>query len=248
MNKIWKFTPSFPRELSSEKIPAAVAVFIESSRLEVQPVPGNCNADITSVQLAITLDSFAVDCFLWDSCIFVSARMRDAMSLNPLSIQYIDIDASESTALIRSMDYKVMKIRITADVADPCASNYTTPEIYPGGPIGSVLRFPQRIAIRAGINPTHDLFHDRFFDEPFCSDELALRVLQARCTGVRFIDPARMVGDRIAFRTLRGVEEEVNWNAKKKVLRTKLVEVSTNTESGPQWSSVTGAPKEQRIG
>jgi hypothetical protein len=248
MNRIWKFTPWFPYEIGIANFVGSCVVRFEPSNLAARASLGEFKDGFPEVQLDLKLENCSVDCFQWESCIFVSERMRRTMTLEPNSIQYFDIDASGSAPLPRSMNYKIMNIPVTADIADPTTSRYLSPEIYPGGPIGAILRFPQHIAIRSDAKADHDLFHDQFFGEPFCSDELALRVLQAACTGVRFIDPAHMVGDRIAFRTLRGVEEEVNWNAKRKVLQTKLVEVSTNTESGPQWSSVTEAPREQRIG
>jgi hypothetical protein len=101
-----------------------------------------------------------------------------------------------------------------------------------------MLSFAERISIRADVVPDYELFHDQFFGELFCTDAMALRLLQFGCTGVRFIDPAHMTGNRVRFRTLRGVEQEEEWLSTKRILHTDLVEVIANTDTGPQWVSV----------
>jgi hypothetical protein len=241
MNKIWKFTPSFPREFAIERMSSCFSVYVESSLRDAGRSRGI--DDIVGAQLAINIENFDADCFQWDSCIFVSERMRNAMSLDVTAIQFFDVDASDSAPLPRSLNYKAMSIPVTEEISDPSKSNYMSPEIYPGGPIGSVLRFPQLIALRSDVQPMHDLFLDSFFGEPFCTDYFALRLLQANCTGVLFIDPNHMTCEHVRFRTLRGVEEEVQSRFRRQTRTTKVVEPLSNTHDVPQGIS---APQASR--
>ena len=55
----------------------------------------------------------------------------------------------------------------------------------------------------------------------FCTDELALRVLRAECTGMRFLDPMDLRSWN-RFRTLRGLEQS-EWGRKRKTFRNKLI-------------------------
>jgi hypothetical protein len=53
------------------------------------------------------------------------------------------------------------------------------------------------------------LFYDTFFSSiVLCTDEFAMRILEAGCTGVRFVDPNNDpdTGERF-HRTLKGIEE-----------------------------------------
>ena len=45
---------------------------------------------------------------------------------------------------------------------------------------------PDAVAFRADAEPAHEIFYDRFFKIVLCTDEFALRVLRAGCTGMRF--------------------------------------------------------------
>jgi len=64
------------------------------------------------------------------------------------------------------------------------------------------------IAMRHDTNPEHELFRDAFFRKHiFCTDEFAARVLQRKCTGLRFLDLGYLGHEPAHFRTLDGVEE-----------------------------------------
>ena len=242
MNKVWKFTPRVPTEIGLDRLVSSCAVLFDPRHWQRGASVGQLQSDIPDVQLRLTLENFRVDCFSWESWIFVSERLRSVMALDAADIQFFDVDASGSAALPRSMHYKIMNIPVTEDISDPSKSDYISPEMYPGGPTGRMLSFAERIAIRSDVVPSHELFHDQFFGELFCTDALALRLLQFGCTGVRFVDPSHMTGNRVRFRTLRGVEEEQEWISTKKIQHTELVEVLVNTENGPQWTAVPASP------
>ena len=82
---------------------------------------------------------------------------------------------------------------------------------------------PIAVAFQPEARPVHEIFVDRFFKAVYCTDAFAVRVLEAGCTGVRFLDPATPFGVQRGYhRTLRGVEED-EWDSGKKVFRSKLV-------------------------
>jgi hypothetical protein len=97
----------------------------------------------------------------------------------------------------------IMHVPAVEAVSDPGQSVYHGTEGTSEKPI-----LTGRIAIRHDADPQHDIFRDNFFSRfVFCTDELAVRVLQRRCSGLRFVDPWYLTYP-MRFRSLRGVEEE----------------------------------------
>jgi hypothetical protein len=148
--------------------------------------------------------------------------MRQAMALNSTEIQFFPVDASSSAPEPRALNYQIMSVPVTDDISDVGASKYTMVDLSPGK---SVPLGVSSIAIRLAARPMYELFHDRFFrGNQFCTDGFALRVLQAGCTGVRFLDPSRLGGGPMRFRTVRGLEEEGDWDPERKIEHTRLIE------------------------
>ena len=151
---------------------------------------------------------FDRDCFQIGPLTFVSEKLRRAMALGPADIQYFDVDAA-GFPLPCSKHYQLMHVPVTEDVSDPEHSDYS----FRQRPDGlELLSPPHAIAFRRGAEPAHQIFCDRFFKVILCTDELALRVLWAGCTGLRFVDPARLRDGLGPYRTLRGVEEDDVWD------------------------------------
>jgi hypothetical protein len=177
---------------------------------------------LPTAKLKLTLENFDFDCFPRSSFTLVSEKMRSAMALGPKDVQYFEVDTSQSARLPQSKHYQIMHIPVTEDVCDPKNSDYLCHHRSDGSvsPIGAPLA-----VFRPDAEPTHEIFYDRFFKVPYCTDELALRVLRAGCSGIRFFDPTRPFGGNAsAFRTVRGVEQEVKWDPFRKILRTKLIQ------------------------
>jgi hypothetical protein len=176
---------------------------------------------LPTAKLELTLESFDVDCFTESWFTLVSEKMRCAMALGPADVQYFEVDSSRSARLPQSKHYQIMHIPVTEDVSDPKNSDYTYHHFSDGSVTGGS---PRAVAFRPDAEPTHEIFYDRFFKVIYCTDEFALRVLRAGCSGIRFFDPARFGGNASAFRTVRGVEQEVKWDPFRKILRTKLIQ------------------------
>ena len=177
---------------------------------------------LPTARLELTLESFDIDCFLVDSFTLVSEKMRCAMALGPADVQYVEVDASRSAPLPQSKHYQIMHVPVTEDVSDPKNSDYTYHHHSDGSVTGGT---PHAVVFRPDAEPTHEIFYDRFFKVIYCTDEFALRVLRAGCSGIRFFDPARgLSGNASAFRTLRGMEQEEKWDPFRKILRTKLIQ------------------------
>jgi hypothetical protein len=112
-----------------------------------------------------------------------------------------------------------MHVPVTEDISDPERSDYT----FHHRPSGDEVEDrPNAVAFRSDVDPSSEIFCDRFFKIVFCADALALRVLRAGCGGVRFLDSADL-RDWNRFRTLRGVEKS-EWDRKRKSFRDKLIQ------------------------
>lgn len=124
------------------------------------------------------------------------------MALSPEAAQFFDVDLSECSEAVRASDYKIMNVSTLEDALDECETMSIA-----GTKIGT-LRFGK--AIKEGFRPANDIFHDRMVrGHVFCTDALAMRVLAAGCTSMRFFDPATFQFSPMdTFRTLRGVERQ----------------------------------------
>lgn len=78
-----------------------------------------------------------------------------------------------------------MHIPVTEDVADLKNSDYFCRHYSDGSVRPS--RIPFSLVFRSDAEPTHDIFYDKFFKIIYCTDEFALRVLKAGCSGVFFL-------------------------------------------------------------
>ena len=183
---------------------------------------GRINTDVVrSVKLTILREDFEGDYFNWCGCMFVSEKLRNAMALGASVVEFFEVDDSESAALPRSKKYRMMLPLLEDDVSDRKRSRYGWQMIRPRGyaaekrhrirPTKSdVPHYVYHIAIRPDFEPDCDLFYDSFFRHTlFCTDALALRVLEAGCTGMSFVSPAGYRKGRPRVRrTLDGVEED----------------------------------------
>jgi hypothetical protein len=219
----WMFMPWLPYHISRGRLNKHCRFSNDMEMFRSRPAVGEFErSGVPTARLELTLESFDVDCFLEGSFTLVSEKMRAAMALGPTDIQYFDVDASRSACLPQSKHYQIMHVPVTEDVSEPEDSDYLCRH----SPDGSVrlVGVPDALAFRLDAKPKHEIFYDRFFKIIYCNDELALRVLRAGCSGLRFFDPTRPFGGNgSAFRTARGVEEEVAWDPFRKKLRTKLI-------------------------
>jgi hypothetical protein len=225
MQRVWEFSAWLPYEiglgnlvrncqfLNSEEVAAAG---MSPGRKRDTPFP--------VAQLKLMLPSFSVDCFVWEAYTLVSERLRAAMALPENDVEYFPVDASSSAAVPRAMNYMVMSVSVVDRVPYPRRGRRFRLE-------GDVLdsSVPDAKAINENCRPGHRLFHDeQYIGSMFCTDDLAMAALKAGCTGVRFLDPrySPLVGP-MRFRTLRGVEEEGDWDPVRKIEHTTVVEEVT---------------------
>ena len=215
--RVWLFSPCLPRNTSLSEFVDHCRLLNGAAVFEGGPSAGQHKDSFPIAELELRLDTFDLDCFFYESCIFVSAHLREAMALPPSSIQFFDVDASRSAPVPRQKDYKIMNVPVTEEVSDLSTSEFMTRDLIPGMSVPFNI---QKISIRPNATPSFDLFHDsNFRGYIFCTDALAIRALRAECTGIRFSDPTRMSVDRpMRFRTLRGLEESAPSNSTHSVL------------------------------
>jgi len=220
MKTLWMFTPWLPYSLNRGQLLGRCEFLNGLELVRARPVEGEFVRDeLPTLQIEFTAEDYDVDCFDWNGFTFVSEKMRQAMALGPSDIQYLDVDSSRSAPLPRSKHYQIMHVPVTEDVSDPERSDYT----FRHRPSGDEVEGrPDAVAFRRDVDPASEIFYDRFFKVVFCTDALALRVLRAGCTEVRFVDPVDLRGWN-RFRTLRGVEES-EWDPKRKIFRDKLIQ------------------------
>jgi hypothetical protein len=219
----WMFMPWLSPHIGLGKLNKHCAFSNETEMFWSHPAAGKfAKKELPTAKLELTLKNFDFDCFPWGMFTLVSEKMRSAMALGPADVQYFEVDSSQSARLPQSKHYQIMHIPVTEDVSDPKNSDYTYRHHSDGSVTGGS---PIAVAFRPDAEPTHEIFYDRFFKVIYCTDEFALRVLRAGCSGIRFFDPARPFGGNgSAFRTVRGVEQEVKWDPFRKILRTKLIQ------------------------
>jgi hypothetical protein len=177
---------------------------------------------IPVAQLRLTLEEFDADYFGWGPHYFASERLIEAMALDSSAARFFEVDASQSAPLPRSKNYRLMEVAVTEDVADPEKSDYEMRRPRPDLPL-SPSHF-RHYAFRPDAAPKHGLFYDSFFRSVFCTEAFALRVLKSGCTGMEFNDPNNPQQGRYFSRTLRGIEEYIDWDPVNGVSITEVVQ------------------------
>lgn len=221
--RIWQFTPWLPYEIELKTLVRHCSFLNSAEVFEAWlPALAGGNDPYPVPQLKLTMKQFEVDCFSWESLILVSSRMREVMALPPESFRFFEVDCSHSTPDVQAKGFQVMGIAAREAAVDPDHSEFMLARITPENPPMPVGE--TRIAIKPDFVPQCDLFYDAFFrGHMFCTDALALRLLRASCAGVRFVDPDHPVGNRMQFRTLRGIERN-DWEEEGETMTATVVE------------------------
>jgi hypothetical protein len=224
MSDIWWFTHWLPDEPGLDRLGeycrfVNVDEMFRAWRDAKEPTPN----DFPVAQLELRLESFSLDCFVWVAnargYTLVSQDLRDAMALGPQDVEYLPVDASLSAPLPRSKKYMIMRVPVIENIFDPDQSDYKIRNI-----VGLPKNFisATHMAVRPDAKPTHKIFQDSFFPGIYCTEEFAVRLLQRRCSGVRFYDPAYFNSNPMFLRSLRGIEEET-WDPVQEKYHTKLL-------------------------
>ena len=220
MKTFWVVTPWFPHWENRKGLWSGYEFWNAAELLPLLPAAGEFGAALPIARLEFTREDFGEDCFRLGKFMFVSEEMRRVMALGPSDIQYFDVDSSQSAPLPRSKRYQLMHVPVAEDVTDPARSDYQ----FRHRPDGDELwGTPDAVAFRPDAEPAHELFYDRFFKIALCTDEFALRVLRAGCTGMRFLDPTQLNHTGRYHRTLRGVEKTDEWDPVRKASYAKLI-------------------------
>lgn len=214
--------PWLPYEIGHGRLVSSCR-FINSDEVFAAGMPPGRKRDthFPVPQLELTLPDFCVDCFSWDTFVLVSARMRAVMALSPSEVEYFPIDASRSASAPRNMNYMIMNICVKDRVSyEGSATDFDSEQKF----LASLI--PGSNAIDVKAKPKNRIFHDeQFVGSIFCTDEFAVTVLGEHCSGIRFFDPRfNDPSAPMRFRTLRGVEEEGDWDPVEQVEHTTVVE------------------------
>jgi hypothetical protein len=198
----WQFSPWPPQWLNPGYFIGCFEFLNGAELVRARPTDGEfVRNELPTLQIEFAAEDFDPDCFDWYGFTLVSEQMRRAMALGPSDIQYFEVDSSRAAPLPRSKRYQIMHVPVAEEVSDPEHSEYSLRHRPEGV---ELFGRPRTVAFRPDAEPAHEIFYDRFFKVTFCTDALALRVLKAGCTGMRFLDPDLRNG---LFRTLRGLEE-----------------------------------------
>lgn len=224
MNDIWCFTPWLPDEPELDRLGEYCRFTNDEEMFHAWRGPReSVSSNFPTARLEITLESFSLDCFVWAArtlgYILVSQDLRGAMALGPQDVEYLPVDASLSAPLPRSKNYMIMRVPVIEKIFDPDQSDYEIRNI-----VGLPKNFisAKHMAVRPDAKPAHEIFQDSFFPGTFCTDRFAMRLLQSRCSGVRFYNTAYLDTNPMFLRSLRGIEEET-WDPVQEKYHTKLL-------------------------
>lgn len=225
MSRFWIFSPwLMANEVDLDLLAENCALLNASEVYEAVQAAGTRWKNFPIARLALTMEDFNFDCFSRESCTFVSKRLREAMALPPDAAQFLEVDLTESAARVQANDYKIMNIAVLEDAIDVSSSDLAMGRLAPGSP--EIVMSHGDLRVAPSFHPKYEMFHDRAVrGHVLCTDALALRVLKAGCTGVRFFDVRQFRFGRLnPFRTLRGVERDGDWDPSRGVLETELIE------------------------
>lgn len=227
MNRIWKFAPWLPYDIELRELVANCKFVNDDEVFSAGISPGRKRDSSFPVpQLALRLPYFSIDCFLWNSFTLVSEKMRMALTAAGAEVEYFPVDSTASAPIPRSQNYMVMSVPVTENISSGYSEIDSRVLLELDPQFHELGKFLGREPLISSYAKTkHQIFYiEGHLASEYCTDNLALCVLRMGCTGVRFLDPEHSdIGRPMRFRTLRGIEEEGEWDKINKVERTKLV-------------------------
>ncbi len=177
---------------------------------EIVPFRGEIrDRPLPKPELAITRDDFDFDFFIANLWMFISEDLIQIMDLHAPDYGVFDIDDQRSEPLPRSKKYRMLEVYASEDATDPDQARFEPYQPYPDRDPMTMLR---GVTIRPGFSPKRSLFYDSNTRELFCTDELAVKVLESGCTGMNFIEPGEFQEEQPLIKTLRGVERLMDLN------------------------------------
>lgn len=213
--KIWEFSPWLPYSLPQGIVGESCFLINGEEVMSAGLSPGQWRDSYPTPIIEVTDPRFDVDCFVLDAVLFVSEKLRQVMALEENSVQYFPVDDSRSVDEFRGKNISAMSIPVVEGVSQvEKRSSGIAGFLYRPGDVLSVATVSQKL-----------FYDDLFVGSLFCTDKLAYDVLAAGCTGIRFLHPEYAdFRSPMRFRTLRGLEEEGDWDQDNKVELTTLVE------------------------
>jgi hypothetical protein len=140
------------------------------------------------VRLIITDDTFNQD-YIAQAGPFCSKRLRDIFDLEPTTVQYIPIDDTACSQIVRNQNYMLMRLLARESVIDLARSDtLLVPFDDEGRPAEPRVVFVKSVVFREGAKSRFPLFADPNDQKIYATDEFAEKVLRARIGDVCFQD------------------------------------------------------------
>ncbi len=95
---------------------------------------GDCPSP--AAELILKREDYDADYFIWGGCMFVSARMRDAIALDSSEVRYFEVEDSRSAPRARAKNYQIMEPLWCDYIFDEEGSVYWTDSTPPPGEYG----------------------------------------------------------------------------------------------------------------
>ncbi len=168
--------------------------------------------DFPLSQIALPDKGFAPDYFNLSGYKFASARLREVLAQPEGIVQFVPIDLISGGEMVRTQDYKLMRVIAQQKAMDLERSTYTRrTRVDPrtGEQICYASSIDQIVLLK-DLRPNSDIFRiAESLVDIMVTDRLAERLLRAGCTGMEFTNPEDpRWGNRIKhFRTVDGVGE-----------------------------------------
>ncbi len=157
--------------------------------------------DFPAPRLAMPYGKFAPDYLISSGYHFCSRRFRDALAQPDYVVQWAPVELIAGGAAARDQDYRLMRVLPRQPAMDLERSDLTM-EHATNALTGEPMSYPTfivHLVLLSGLQPKTEIF--RMHESTtyiFVADSVALRVLRAGCTGMRFADPDSLLhGKRI---------------------------------------------------
>ena len=155
--------------------------------LNTIPLP----AEIPPCQLVLPEKGFSPDYFTYGAQDFASRRLREALAQPAEVVEFVPIELVSGGEEARDQDYRLMRVLAEQPAMDLDRSDCKIREQvnWVTGERRQTAEFPNNIVLLDDFQARTSLFRvQEYATAILITDALALRVLQAGCTGVRFDD------------------------------------------------------------
>jgi len=167
-----------------------------------KPIESKDDETRMPLELEFSSDKVDTDSFSRQCLYAVSKKLRDVLQLSEGEALFIDLEISGTNPLMEQKDLRAVIFTGKEDVVDLERSDY---RVMKSEYSEIDFRSLNTARFKSNVRTKHKVFRDAFFNQLFCTNEIALRLLESDCVGFGLYHPGFIFGSHPIRLTREGL-------------------------------------------